>query len=86
MAARGDERQTVLMCAACWKIQVPEDDLAFAVEDAIEQWVDPNTFIALASAANTYEIVDGYCEACLSDLFAQERGARIRHVGERLNA
>lgn len=75
-----DLRQPVLMCAFCWKIQPPDDHLMF------DEWVDPTTFMAWSDGGtNDYEIVDGLCEHCLSDL-AQQSAQLHRQNGERLNA
>lgn len=76
-------RQPVLMCSSCWKIQPPEDELAFEVD----QWIDPTMFMANAVAsARHYVLVDGYCEECLTDLVARVHSVSQASAHVRLNA
>ncbi len=78
----GQGEQTALcMCASCWRIQAPEDELAFEMD----QWVDPTTFMAQACGGERhFRLMDGYCETCLSGFLNQLRDVKTK--GERLNA
>jgi hypothetical protein len=76
-------RQPVLMCSSCWKIQPPEDELAFDVD----QWVEPGTFMAAAVARSRhYLLVDAFCEGCLSDMMERAEAVIPTTAHERLNA
>ena len=76
-------RQPVLMCSSCWKIQPPEDELTFDVD----QWVDPTTFMAAAVARSRhYLLVDAFCDVCLSEMMDQTETVNQARNQERLNA
>ena len=76
-------RQPVLMCSSCWKIQPPEDELTFDVD----QWVDPTTFMAAAVARSRhYLLVDAFCEGCLSEMMDRAEAVTQTSSQERLNA
>ena len=72
------------MCASCWKIQPPEDELMFNVN----QWVDPMTIMTRLGGGIRQHIrfVDTYCTACLIESALCVRSARRRTAHEPLNA
>jgi hypothetical protein len=73
-------KQPIVMCASCWKVQVPYH--AFAPE-----WVDPTMFMAQAArGAEDYRITDGYCDPCLTAFVSRLRDVKMKTAHERLNA
>jgi hypothetical protein len=81
--SRTVERTPIVMCAACWRIQAPEDELVFDSD----QWVDPTTFMAHADAGpGGYYIMDGYCDPCLTAFVSRLQDVKNKTAHERLNA
>ena len=78
---QGDD--SLRMCASCWRIQPPEDELVFEVD----QWVDPMTFMAQMGRGTRRPVrfVDTYCTACLIESALRVQSAR-RPTHEPLNA
>jgi hypothetical protein len=77
------EKTPIVMCAACWRVQVPEEELAFE----LDQWVDPTTFMAQShGGAGDYLIMDGYCDGCLSEILFHIQDVKTKTAHERLNA
>lgn len=77
------ERTPIIMCASCWRIQVPEDELVFESD----QWIDPTTFMAHANGgAGDYHIMDGYCDPCLTAFVCRLEDVKTKTAHERLNA
>jgi hypothetical protein len=78
-----EEKLSVVMCAACWKIQVPKNELAFETD----HWVDPTTFMAqVDGGAAQYDLMDGYCDPCLTQFVCRLQDAKMKTACERLNA
>lgn len=76
-----DDKQEIVMCASCWRVQVPDDAFASG------QWVDPTMFMAQADGgAADYRIMDGYCDPCLSAFVSHLRDVKMKTAHERLNA
>lgn len=71
------------MCASCWRIQPPQDELVFE----FDHWVDPMTFMARSQGgAGGYHITDGYCDPCLAAFMSRIQDVTLKTAHERLNA
>jgi hypothetical protein len=78
-----EDRKPLVMCASCWRVQVPEDELAFDPDE----WVNPTTFMAQADGgAGDYLIMDGCCHMCLTEILCQIQSMKHKTAHERLNA
>jgi hypothetical protein len=83
-----EPQKSILMCASCWRIQPLTDDLGTALDQALDQWMDPTMFMARGRLLGSehYDIIDGYCDPCLMEMAIRDQLALARAAEERTNA
>ncbi len=82
MEFQGEE--SLLMCASCWRILAPGDELLLDVD----QWVDPMTIMSGMGSGTRQHVrfIDTYCTACLIESALRVQSARRRTAYEPRNA
>jgi len=82
-----EEQKTILMCASCWRIQPLTEDFGTELDQELDEWMDPTTFMGWGRlGSGRYDIVDGYCDPCLMEMALRDQLALDRAAEERTNA